>query len=294
MKKLITITLGLLLCSGLHMLHAECGTWTEKECLKALKNSHWQTRYEMLLSMRDCPVERLTPKIQNAVMEIVDIELGVEAKWYEDEKAGKNPPGLGEEYGFYEMVLQEVLFKMVDNPDSMNALLASMSFSGWDFDKRLIDTYGQKLIPGLIRQFDNPKVQLAGKVKYFHLIGVLNKSEKISSESHEKVKDIVLHGLASNNAVLQKSAIKAAVALDYHDDEVIGGIEGLSDKKMLKRVASEALPVLRGNRARDKSVSAPAVLGASDSITVPLSYATTGQVSDVDKKVPIRKSTTTQ
>lgn len=292
MTKLITVTLGLLLYFGLHMLHAECGTWTEKECLKALKNSHWQTRYEMLLSLRDCPAGRLTPKIQNAVIEIVDVEMGIEAKWYEAEKAGKNPSGLGEEYGFYEMVLQEVLFKMADNPDSMDALLASMSISGWDFDKRLIDTYGQKLVPGLIRQFNNPKVQLAGKVKYFHLIGILNESEKLSSESYEKVKDIVLHGLASSNAVLQKSAIKTAVTLDYHDEEVVGKIEGLSDKKILKHAVNTALTVLRLNRARNKSDPPTAVSVASDSVKVPLSGTTTGQVPNAGNNSELQKSTT--
>lgn len=278
-----------------NMVYAECGALTEMERIKALKNLDWQIRYETLRNLTDCPMEVFTPEIQKTIIGIVGIELKIESKWDKDYKAGKNPPGHGEEYGAYDVTIQEVLFKIKDNPDTIDALLTSMSFSGLNIYNRLISIYGEKLVPGVIRQFNNKDIRSGSKYQYLRLIERLNKLGKLSSQSRFKVRDLVIQGLTADDGMaLQRSAIDVAVSLDYHDEEVIKKIEELSGKKMLKRVASEALPVLRANRAKDKSVPKWGVSVSSSDINVPLSGTTTGQAPNAGKNVKLQKSTTVQ
>ena len=299
MKTILKVISVLILSAGACMLYAECGTWTESECVKALENSHWQTRHEMLMNLRDCPVAPLPLKIQNAVIGIVDREVEITAEWNEAYRMGEIPSARSkesreEEYGFYIIALQQVLFSIKDNPDAMDALLLSMSVSNWNIYKRVIDMYGEKLVPGLVRQFNNEQIDSLSKRRYLYLAELLGKSSKLSLVSHLKLKDLVVKGLDFNEDIVQEQAIETAVALDCHDDGIIDKIEKISSKRMLKRIANESLPVLRAKRVMDKSVPVGAVPVSSGGINVPLSGTTTEQVTNHGEGVELQKSTTVQ
>ena len=299
MKTILKVISVLILSAGACMLYAECGTWTESECVKDLENSHWQTRHEMLMNLRDCPVAPLSLKIQNAVIGIVDREVEIAAEWNEAYRKGKKPSARSkesreEEYGYYIMALQQVLFSIKDNPDTMDALLLSMSVSNWNIYKRVVDIYGEKLVPGLVRQFNNEKIDPQSKRRYLYLAELLGKSGKLSPASRLKLKDLVVKGLDYNEDIVQEHAIETAVALDYHDDEIIDKIETLSSKRMLRRIANESLLVLKAKRVMHKSVPVTSVPVSSGGVNVPSVSTTTGPPRDMGKNVELPKSTTAQ
>lgn len=155
MKTLIKLLFVMFLPIGICDADAACGNSTKQDYITALINTDYEVRNKALLDLHECPDKLSTPEIQQAILNLVDREIKIDTQWYKDDKAGKNPPSLGEDYGDYLIDLQKTLFSISDNPKTLHALLDSTSISGWNIDDRLVKTYGEKLVPGLARQFNN-------------------------------------------------------------------------------------------------------------------------------------------
>ena len=276
MKIVIAFIFVVFLSVGAGNIYAACDTMIEQDYIAAFKNSDYEVRNQGLIDLHECPTELAKPAIQQTVIDLVNLEIEVFAKWDRDDEAGKNPPSLGEDYGDYLIDLQKTLFDISDNPKTMGALLDSLTISGWNIDRRVIETYGEKLVPELIRQFNNRNIWNRKNYRILDMVARLDKTVKLSADSRKQLREIVFGGLCfSKSSYTQQIAIEAAAASRFNDDEIITKIESLSSDEALKEPAVKALAILRSNRQ---------ISGSTTTIS-----ASTGVIN-----ISLLKSTTTQ
>ncbi|MFA6480856.1 MAG: hypothetical protein WCV67_21280 [Victivallaceae bacterium] len=276
MKTQIKLFLIILLFGGTCDAQAACSIKTEQDCLSALKSSDWEIRDNMLSELRECPAELAKLTIQQAVINQVAIGQEVSIKWNKDEEAGKNPPALGEGYGEYLVNLQATLFSISDNPKTMDALLDSLRISGWNIYERMIETYGEKLVPGLLRQFNNKEIWESDNLQILRMVEWLNKTVKLSDDSRKQLKKIIMAGLSFENSFYtQKVAIDVVVSSGYNDDDILAKIETLSSDESLHEPAVKALAILRASRK--VAVSSSTISISTGIATIPLPKAVAGQ-----------------
>jgi hypothetical protein len=276
MKALIKSLLVVILAIGVYDSYAACGSRTDQDYITALKNADYEVRNQTLIDLDGCS-DLSKPEIQQAILKLVDREIAIDTQWYRDYRAGKHPAALGEGYGEYLIDLQKTLFNISANPKTMDALLASRSISGWAIEDRLIETYGEKLVPGLLRQFYDKTMWDKDNLKILRLVARLNKLVKLSNDSRKQLRRIVMGGLSfSSSPYTQRYAIEDATYMGFDDNEIVAKINEISSQhELLKEPAAKALAILRRNRKVLLSSSTVSV----STITSSLLTTTTGQAS---------------
>lgn len=283
-KKKLLIVFALMLDAGLVFAQKDdCSFRDEKAYIASLKNSDWDVRYKALRCAS--PGYLANPEVQQAVISIIDRELAINAQWNKDYEAGKDPAGLGEEYGFYLGLLQETLFKISDNSKTVDALLTSLTISGWSIENTLIETYGIKLLPAIYNQFANPKIRPAQKWHLFSLTKKMNKKIDFSKENKAEIRKFTLDGLDFIEGELtQERAIGLAVDMGFSDDEIINKVKRLTDSKnrILKQTVSRMLPKLMEMRSKKSLATVMVATTVVNNIVIVSSAA-------VDSVVPNRE-----